>query len=114
MFSSPGGVADAADYLSFPKLLAAGIEHMLLQLFSLPVTAEIMFCMDTQQAHSKNMTAAHRALVCSLFSPWVSVSELVFTESKPVLSREAERLGLVWLGVRGLRCPFCWAGTAGT
>lgn len=55
----------AVDEFSFPKLLAAGIDHMLLQYFSLTLIAEVTFCMETQQACSKDMTAAHSALVCS-------------------------------------------------
>lgn len=95
----------AADYLSFPKFLAAATT-----LFTPCDSRDHVLhghTASTQQRHDSSTQG-------SLFSPWVSVSELVFTESKPVLSREAECLGLVRLGVRGLRCPFCWAGTAGT
>lgn len=110
-------------YFSFPKMLAASLEHMLLQCFSLPVIAEVMFCMEMQQTRSKDTTAAHSALVCSsdpglphsspLGSAFVNLYRIYFTGSKPVLSVEAKCPGLTLVDIKGLRCPFCCVSSAG-
>ena len=94
MFSCLGLWLIAADYFSFPKLLAASVEHMLLQCFSLAVIAEVMFCMEMQQARSKDITAAHSTLVRS---------------SNPALARFSP-LGSAIVNLGLLRVNQCSAG----
>lgn len=71
---------------AFPNCQAAGVEHTMLHLFSLPVTAEVS-------------------------SAWKCSNDTAKTQL--VLGGETECLGLVWVGVRVLRCPLHWPGSAG-
>jgi len=65
VFSSLGWPLIAADDFSFHRLLTAGVERMLLRCLSLTVMAEVTVCMETQQACSEDLTAAHSACVHS-------------------------------------------------
>lgn len=71
VFSSLGQWLIAVDCFNFPKLLAAGVEHMLLQRFSLPVIAEVHVlhgnAASTQQRHDSSPALAHSSPLGSAF-----------------------------------------------